>query len=137
MTISQFCGLRRAKIPGADPGASQPRQPAPSWPQVSTGHAQIGFGLSRRNCLVIEMQKQQIFKIKPDGCFQAAGLRAPRTGIDAQFVKNGKNGFQAPFQFFSQNGGHLKFAMVKALVKFHRLVGSQPCPRGCPGHSRI
>jgi hypothetical protein len=81
MTISQFCGLRRAKIPGADPGSGDARQPATSWPQVSAGHAQIGFRLSRRNGLLIEMQKQQVFKIKPDAGFQAARFRTPWAGI--------------------------------------------------------
>jgi hypothetical protein len=83
--------------------------------------------------LLIEMQKQQVFEIKPDAGFQATGLRAPRAGIDAQFIQSGINGFQAQPQFSSQSGGPLKFAMVKALVKFYSPVGIPPCLRGCPG----
>ena len=122
MTISQFCGLRRAQVPGADPGSDYPRQPASSRAQVPARHTQIVFRLSRRNGLPVEMQKQKVFKVKPDTGLQAAGLRAPGAGIDAQFVKIGKNGFQVLSQFFSHRNDRLKFVVANSPMKIQRPV---------------
>ena len=60
----------------------------------------MGLGLSRRNGLLIEMQKQQVFEIKPYAGFQAAGLRAPGAGVGTHLVKNGKDRFQTALYFF-------------------------------------
>jgi hypothetical protein len=55
--------------------------------------------LKPRNGLLIELQKQQIFEIKPYAGFQAAGLGAPGTGVGTHLVKNGKDRFQAALCF--------------------------------------
>jgi hypothetical protein len=48
---------------------------------------------------MIKMQKQQVFEIKPYAGFQAAGLRAPGTGVGTHLVKNGKDSLQAALCF--------------------------------------
>jgi hypothetical protein len=47
------------------------------------------------------MQKQQVFKIKPDAGLQAARLRTPGAAGGAKLIQNGKNGFQTRFKRLS------------------------------------
>lgn len=122
-------------MPGADPGSGNSGQCAASGAPIPAGFVEIRKELFRRNRIPGKMKEQQVLKVDPYPGGQAAGIRAPGTGLSAQIVQKRKNRHHPGLQLLGQNYDRIQRRPVPLQDKIEAPVGRIPFITESPGGS--